>query len=111
MRYSNLGRSLIMANMSVITMASTALIALMDKVGINKAVAAMTDAEALATVEEAPMEEALVEDLVEVDFGMEPDIDKGSNWTGIVTQATHKRRVASIRTISELCQDWVIYHS
>jgi hypothetical protein len=37
-------------------------------------VAAITDAEALATAEEA-----LVEDLAEVDFRMEPDINKGSN--------------------------------
>jgi hypothetical protein len=43
-------------------------------VGIDKAVAAITDAEALATAEEA-----LVEDLVEVDSGMEPDIDKLRN--------------------------------
>jgi hypothetical protein len=40
-------------------------------VGIDKAVAAITDVEALATVEEA-----LIEDLVEVDSGMEPDINK-----------------------------------
>ena len=105
-----------MVNMTVITTASTVLIAPMDKVGIDEAIAAIIDAEALATteealIEEALVEEALVEDLVEVDSGIEPDINKGSNWTGIVTQATHKRRVASIRTISELCQDWVIYHS
>ena len=46
----------------------------MDKVGINKAVAARTDAEALATAEEA-----LIEDLVEVDFRIEPDINKLRN--------------------------------
>jgi hypothetical protein len=46
----------------------------MDKVGINKAVAAITDVEALATAEEA-----LIEDLVEVDSGIEPDINKGSS--------------------------------
>ena len=39
--------------------------------GIDEAVAAITDAEALATAEEAP-----VEDLVEVDPRMEPDINK-----------------------------------
>jgi len=50
----------------------------MDKVGIDKAVAAITDAEALATAEEALIKEALVEDLAEVDSGMEPDINKGS---------------------------------
>ena len=111
MRYSNstlittLGRSLITANTIVITMASTTLIAPTDKVGIDEAMAAITDTEALATVEEAPMEEALVEDLVEVDFGMEPDIDKGSNWTSTVMQAIYKRRVISIGTILELCQD------
>ena len=47
--------------------------------GINEAVAAITDAEALTTAEEA-----LIEDLAEVDSGMEPDIDKGSSWTGTV---------------------------
>jgi hypothetical protein len=79
-RYSNstlitiLGRSLITANTTVITTASTALIAPMDEVGIDKAVAAMIDVEALATAEEA-----LVEDLVEVDSRIEPDIDKLRN--------------------------------
>jgi len=43
-------------------------------VGIDKAVAAIIDAEALATAEEA-----LVEDLVEVNSGMEPDINKLRN--------------------------------
>ena len=42
--------------------------------GIDKAVAAIIDAEALATIEKA-----LIEDLVEVDSGMEPDIDKLRN--------------------------------
>ena len=42
--------------------------------GINEAIAAITDAEALATAEEA-----LIEDLVEVDSGIEPDIDKLCN--------------------------------
>ena len=65
-------------------MASTVPIAPIDKVGIDEAVAAMTDVEALATIEEAPMEEALMEDLAEVDSRMEPDINKGSNWTSIV---------------------------
>jgi hypothetical protein len=57
----------------------------MDKVGIDEAVAAITDAEALATAEEALVKEALVEDLAEVDSGMEPDINKGSGWNGTVT--------------------------
>ena len=76
-RYSNftlittLGKSLITVNMTVITTASTRPIAPTDKVGMDKAVAAITDAEALATAEEA-----LVEDLAEVDSGMEPDINK-----------------------------------
>jgi len=43
-------------------------------VGIDKAVAAIIDAEALATIEEA-----LVEDLVEVDSRIEPDINKLRN--------------------------------
>jgi len=43
-------------------------------VGIDKAVAAIIDAEALATVEEA-----LIKDLVEVDSKMEPDINKLRN--------------------------------
>ena len=42
--------------------------------GIDKAVAAIIDAEALATTEEA-----LIEDLVEVDSGIEPDINKLRN--------------------------------
>jgi len=71
---TTLSRSLITANIIVVTTASTALIAPTDKVGIDKAVAAIIDAEALATVEEA-----LVEDLVEVDSGMEPDINKLRN--------------------------------
>jgi hypothetical protein len=70
---------LITANIIVIITASTALIAPMDKVGINKAVAAIIDVEALATAEEA-----LIENLVEVDSRIEPDINKGSSWTGIV---------------------------
>jgi len=49
-----------MANITVIITASTAPIAPTDEEGIDKAVAAMIDAEALATAEEA-----LVEDLVE----------------------------------------------
>jgi len=43
-------------------------------VGIDKAVAAIIDAKALATAEEA-----LVEDLVAVDSRMEPDINKLHN--------------------------------
>jgi hypothetical protein len=35
-------------------------------------------------IDEAIAEEALVEDLVEVDSGIEPDINKGSGWTGTV---------------------------
>jgi len=60
--------------MIVIITANTAPIAPTDKVGIDEAVAAMTDAEALATAEEA-----LVEDPVEVNSGMEPDINKLRN--------------------------------
>jgi hypothetical protein len=65
---------LITANITVITTASTIPIAPIDKVGIDKAVAAITDVEALATVEEA-----LVEDLVEVNSGIELDINKLRN--------------------------------
>jgi len=43
-------------------------------VGIDKAVAAIIDTKALATAEEA-----LIEDLVEVDSRMEPDINKLRN--------------------------------
>jgi len=43
-------------------------------VGIDKAVAAIIDAETLATIEEA-----LIEDLVEVDSRIEPDINKLHN--------------------------------
>jgi hypothetical protein len=71
---TTLSRSLITANTTVITTASTALIAPIDEVGIDKAVAAIIDVEALATAEEA-----LVEDLVEVDSRMEPDINKLRN--------------------------------
>ena len=71
---TTLSRSLITANTTVITTASTKPIAPMDKVGINKAIAAITDAEALATAEGA-----LVEDLVEVDSRIEPDINKLRN--------------------------------
>ena len=75
----NIIRSSITVNTTVMTTASTALIAPTDEVGIDEAVAAITDAEALATAEEAP-----VEDPVEVDPGMEPDINKGRSWTGTV---------------------------
>jgi len=43
-------------------------------VGIDEAVTAIIDAEALATAEEA-----LIEDLVEVDSKIEPDINKLRN--------------------------------
>jgi len=46
----------------------------MDKAGIDKAVAVITDIEALATTEEA-----LIEDLVEVDSRIELDINKLRN--------------------------------
>jgi len=65
---------LITANTTVIITASTGPIAPTDEVGIDKAVAAIIDVEALATAEEA-----LVEDLVEVDSRMEPDINKLRN--------------------------------
>ena len=45
-----------MANTTVIIMASTKPIAPMDKVGMDKVMAARTDVEALATTEEAPIE-------------------------------------------------------
>jgi hypothetical protein len=62
MRYSNftaittLSRSSIIVNITVITTASTKPIALTDKVGINKAVAAKADIKALATTVEALIE-------------------------------------------------------
>jgi hypothetical protein len=62
------------------SIASTRPIAPTEEVDIDKAVAAIIDvedheaiAEALATVEEAP-----IEDLVEMDSEMEPDINKRS---------------------------------
>ena len=42
--------------MTVIIIASTGLITFIDKVGINKVIAARTDIEALATTEEALIE-------------------------------------------------------
>jgi len=51
----------------------------MDEAGIDKAVAVIINAEALATVEEA-----LIEDLVEVDFRIEPDINKLRNSIPII---------------------------
>jgi len=48
--------SLIVVNTTVITTASTGPIPSTDKVGIDKAVAAKIDVEALATAEEALME-------------------------------------------------------
>ena len=51
-----LGRSLITANTTVIITASTGPIAPMDEVGIDEAVAARIDTEALATAEEALVE-------------------------------------------------------
>jgi len=60
----------IMVIITIMIMASTVLIPFIDK----------AIAEAPATAEEA-----LIEDLVEVDSGIEPDINKGSDWNGIVT--------------------------
>jgi len=54
---------------TIITTASTAPIPPMDKVSMDKAIA-----KAPATAEEA-----LIEDLVEVDSGIKPDINKGSD--------------------------------
>jgi len=51
----------------------------MDEAGIDKAMAVIIDAEALATTEEA-----LMEDLVEVDSRMEPDINKLYNSIPII---------------------------
>jgi hypothetical protein len=62
MRHSNftviitLSRSLIMVNIIVIITASIRPIAYTDEVGMDKAMAARTDIEALATAEEALME-------------------------------------------------------
>jgi hypothetical protein len=53
---TTLGRSLITVNIIVIIIASTGPIAPTDKVGIDKAIAAKTDVEALATVEKALIE-------------------------------------------------------
>jgi len=64
-----------MVIITIITMASTVPIPSIDKVGINKAIT-----EAPATVKEA-----IIEDPVEVDSRIEPDINKGSDWNGIVT--------------------------
>jgi hypothetical protein len=63
-----------MANIIVIITASTRPITPTDKVSIDEAVVARIDMEALATAEEA-----LIEDLVEVDSEIEPDINKGSS--------------------------------
>ena len=65
---TTLSRSSITANTIVIITANTGPIPPTDEVGIDEAIA----------------EEALVEDPVEVDSGMEPDINKGSSWTGTV---------------------------
>jgi hypothetical protein len=82
--------------MTVIMTASTGPIAPTDEVGMAEAIAAMTDAEDHEAIAEAPTiakalataEEALVEDLAEVDSGMEPDINNGSDWNGTVTSIT-----------------------
>jgi len=47
-------------------------------VDIDKAVAAIIDAEDYEAIAEATAEEALMEDLVEVDSRIEPDINKRS---------------------------------
>jgi hypothetical protein len=59
----NITRSSITANTTVITTANTGPTPPMDEVGMDEAIA----------------EEALVEDPVEVNSRMEPDIDKGSD--------------------------------
>jgi hypothetical protein len=78
---------LITANITVIIIASTRPITPTDKVGINKAIAAITDIEdykaiikALA-IEKAltTTKEALIEDLAEVDSKIELNINKGSS--------------------------------
>jgi len=58
--------------------ASTGPIAPMEEVDMDEAVAAIKDAEDYKAIAEATAEEALVENLVEVDSGMEPDINKRS---------------------------------
>jgi hypothetical protein len=52
-------------------------------VDIDKAVAAITDVEDHKAIAEATAEEALVEDLAEVDSGIEPDINKRSTISAI----------------------------
>jgi len=70
---TTLSRSLITVNttviITIITTASTAPIPPIDKVDMDKAIT-----EAPATIEEA-----LIEDPVEVDSRIEPDINKGSD--------------------------------
>jgi hypothetical protein len=59
--------------------ASTRLIAPIEEVDIDKAVVAIKDVEDHKAIAEATAEEALVEDLVEVNSRIEPDIDKLRN--------------------------------
>ena len=63
--------------------------ALTEEVDINKAVAAIIDIEDYKAIVEAlaTVEEALIEDLVEVDFIMEPNINKRSTIS-IIRQDT-----------------------
>jgi len=59
-------------------MASTRPITSIEEVDIDKAVAAIIDIEDYKAFAEATAEEALIEDLVEVDSGIELDINKRS---------------------------------
>jgi hypothetical protein len=63
--------------------ASTRPIAPTEEVDIDKAVVAIIDAEDYKAIAEATAEEALVEDLVEVDSRIELDINKRSAISAI----------------------------
>jgi len=58
--------------------ASTRPITSIEEVDIDKAMAAIIDAKDYEAIAEATTEEALIEDLAEVDSGIEPDINKRS---------------------------------
>jgi len=60
----------------------------MEEVDIDKAIAAIKDAEDYKAIAEATAEEALIEDLAEVDSGMEPDINKRSAMSVIRQDAS-----------------------
>ena len=72
------------------SIASTKLIASIEEVDINKAIAAITDVEDYKAIIKAlaTAEEALVKDPAEVDFVMEPDINKRSTISVIRQDAS-----------------------